>query len=53
LAKCAAISLADAANNAGNRKAAFGAWRLAGSYIEEFLSWCVSDNFMIRRIVRD
>src|SRR6516165_6829748 len=33
LAKCAAISLADAANSAGNRKAPFGAWRLAGSYM--------------------
>src|SRR6516162_1330602 len=32
-AKCAAISLADAANSAGKRKAAFGAWRLAGSYM--------------------
>src|SRR5215472_16136919 len=32
LAKCAEISLADAANSAGKRKAAFGAWRLAGSY---------------------
>jgi len=33
LAKCAAISLADAANSAGNRKAAFGAWWVAGSYM--------------------
>src|SRR5262249_17500465 len=39
LAQCAAISLADAANIAGSRKAAFGAWRLAGSYIE-CLAWC-------------
>src|SRR5215831_18841841 len=30
LAKWAAISLADAANSAGRRKAAFEAWRLAG-----------------------
>jgi hypothetical protein len=34
LAKCAAISLADAANKAGKRKAGFGAWRLAGSYMK-------------------
>src|SRR6516225_9660497 len=39
LAKCVASSLAAAANSAGNRNAAFGAWRLAGSYIE-FLAWC-------------